>query len=636
MDEDEPRKPRPGLSAAARVTLIYLALSLAWIVFSDRAVLALFDSPQALSRVQTYKGLAFVLLSAGIIYLLVASAIAALKRSQEQLGLSERRYRTLYDSTPVMLFTVRGDGIISSVNAFGAQQLGYRREELIGKSLFDIVHPDDRRKVRRLVADLHDGAGLETWELRKIKQDGSVLWSRDTARLIGAGEGGRVMLMAAEDISEARRLSAELAYQSIHDGLTGLANRAQMESRLQRLVEAARSSGSEHALIYLDLDQFKVINDTVGHVAGDEMLRQIARRLAREVPAPDMVARIGGDEFAVLVEGPASVAAALSLAERLRDAIADATFSWQGHRFKLSVSMGLVAIDRDSESATTVLSLADAACFVAKDAGRNRIHVHDPSDDELNRRHGEMQWVPRIHEALDQGRFEPAFQLIAPLAGAGEGLHFEILVRMRASDGRLIPPGEFLPAAERYGLSQRIDRWVVDAVFSWLRDQPGLLERVEVCAINLSGQSIGDEAFLRHILERLEAREIPPRKICFEITETAAIANLHIAAGFVEALRDRGVRVALDDFGSGLSSFAYLKNLAVDYLKIDGSFVRGMVDDPMDYAMVKSIHEIGKVMGKQTIAEFVENEAILARLRELGVDFAQGYGVARPRPLSEI
>ena len=436
---------------------------------------------------------------------------------------------------------------------------------------------------------------------------------------------------------EGHMASAQLSFQATHDTLTGLCNRQEFESRLRQALNTARLQGQIHALCYLDLDQFKVVNDTCGHIAGDELLRQVAKELSRQTRKTDTLARLGGDEFGLLMS-ECGLDDARRVAEAARNAIAGYQFSWEGRSFGVGVSVGLVPIKAGSAGIESVMSAADAACYAAKDQGRNRIHVYREEDEELSRRHGEMQWVSRIQAALDEDRFELFYQSIEPVVDdpRTEAMHFELLLRMRDERGDLVPPGAFLPAAERYGLASRLDRWVIDRALRWLHEYGDDLGELGLCSINLSGQSLADEELAQFVIGRLREQRVPANRICFEITETAAISNLSRAVQFIEALKTQGCLLALDDFGSGLSSFAYLKNLPVDFLKIDGMFVRDIVDDPIDYAMVRSINELGKVMGKRTIAEFVENDAILQRLRHIGVDYAQGYGVARPRPLHAL
>ena len=446
----------------------------------------------------------------------------------------------------------------------------------------------------------------------------------------------RGSVLVFQNVSEARRMAQQMAHQAAHDALTGLVNRREFEDRLKRVVNTARREKSEHALCYLDLDQFKVINDTCGHLAGDELLRQLGNLLQTKVRARDTLARLGGDEFGILMEH-CHLKQAQRVTEALRKTIEDFRFLWENKSFSIGASIGLVSIPETSEDVNAVLRAADHACYAAKEKGRNRVQIYREDDADLTRMHGEMQWVASIPQALEEDRFQLSFQPIVPLNGGGNHRgHYELLLRMKEKNGRMVRPGAFLPAAERYNLIAKIDRWVIHRALKWLTLHPQHLEKLFLCAINLSGQSLGDDKFLAFIEKRFEETGVPPEKICFEITETAAITNLTAATQFIKALESGGCRFALDDFGSGLSSFAYLKNLPVHFLKIDGAFVKAIVDDNINQAMVRSINEIGQVMGKQTIAEFVENKAILEKLRGIGINYAQGYGIDRPRPIEQM
>lgn len=450
-----------------------------------------------------------------------------------------------------------------------------------------------------------------------------------------------VALQAAQERMQERidEATERLSYQATHDVLTGLVNRREFERRLEIALISARQEGRVHALFYLDLDQFKIVNDTCGHVAGDELLRQLTVLLQSKVRDTDLLARLGGDEFGVLLEN-CPLEQAQVVADLLRQTVKDFHFVWHNKPFVIGVSIGLVPLNQDCESLACVLSRADTACYTAKDLGRNRVHVYRAGDSELAVRQGEMNWVARITHAIEENRFRLFYQTIMPLADEDrEGEHFEILLRMLDDDqGELIPPMAFIPAAERYNLMPSIDRWVVSTAFGlYWKIFPATVDvQRHTCTVNLSGPSLCDDHFLEFIKRQFQLYQVPCQHICFEITETAAITNLARATEFINALRVMGCRFSLDDFGSGLSSFTYLKNMAVDYLKIDGSFVRDMVDDPMDAAMVESINQVGHVMGLKTIAECVENEDVLARLREIGVDFVQGYAIKRPSPLDEL
>ncbi len=557
------------------------------------------------------------------------------RRRAEQLLLeSEKRYRLLYDDNPSMFFTIDERGTLLQVNDFGARQLGYRAQDLVGTNIADLHEGEDRElMLANLAACFAEPERMHRWEMRRVRRDGEALWVRETVRTVN-GEGGRpVALTVCEDISETRSLSQELSWQASHDALTGLVNRREFERRLALALESARGAGLEHTLCYIDLDQFKVINDTCGHVAGDELLRQLGALFESRVRHQDTLARLGGDEFGLLM-----IDCGLGAGERvcrgLRDALEEFRFLWEDNSFRIGSSMGLVQVDANTGAVSEVLGAADAACYAAKERGPNRIHVYRRDDAELVRRRDEMAWVSRIELALDEQRLSLAFQHITPLLDTDSGAHYELLLRMRDEHGRPVSPGDFLPAAERYGLATRLDRFVVKTAAEWLGAHPEHVEGLFLCCINLSGKTLSAEDFPAFVSESFRAAGVPLDRICFEITETAAIANLAHATRFIEELHEQGCRFALDDFGSGLSSFAYLKSLPVDFLKIDGMFVRDIDEDPIDLAMVRSISEIGHVMGKRTIAEFVESAVVLERLREMGVDYAQGYHLSRPAPLA--
>jgi len=438
------------------------------------------------------------------------------------------------------------------------------------------------------------------------------------------------------DVTDAREMSTRLLFQAGHDELTGLINRREFEARLEIALDNSRESGVPHAVCYFDLDQFKVVNDTCGHAAGDQLLRQIASTLVATVRKTDTIARMGGDEFVLLMEH-CTVEQAQRTAQAVRKALEDITFSWGEKRFRVSASIGLVPVTSGLEKVADILSAADSACFVAKEMGRNRVHVYGPSDKELTARQGEMAWIERINRAIDDDRLELFYQPIEPaVRGERRGMHIEVLVRLREEDGRLIPPGAFLPPAERYHIITRIDRWVVERMLQVFAEQSDFARRIETCGINLSGQSLSNDDFFEFVRDAMLKLGPQAARICFEITETAVIANIGAAETFMRELRALGCKFALDDFGSGLSSFGYLKQLPVDHLKIDGVFIRDLLTDPVDYALVRAINEVGQTLGKTTIAEFVENDQIREKLVELGVNCVQGYGIGRPRPLLEL
>jgi len=385
-----------------------------------------------------------------------------------------------------------------------------------------------------------------------------------------------------------------------------------------------------HTLLYLDLDQFKIVNDTCGHLAGDELLKQLADSLKARLRQNDTLARLGGDEFGVLLEA-CPIGPAMKIAEMLRQVVADFRFSWSERSFPSSASIGLVTFGEHPTTLGDVLRMADAACYLAKDHGRNRVHIFSPEDQELAQRQGEMGWIGKIRQALEEDRFVLYSQPILSLSASMQSQsHCEILLRLKDENNEIVPPISFIPAAERYGLMPAIDRWVIRNALALHAERSRAGAVGEVYAINLSGTSMGDVDFLPFVREQFQLSRVPPQSICFEITETAAIADLAKAAVLMRTLRELGCRIALDDFGSGMSSFSYLKHLPVDYLKIDGSFVKDMAKNPIDHAMVEAINRVGQVMRIETIAEFVESEETLERLKIMGVDFAQGYAIGKP------
>src|SRR5512143_486894 len=431
--------------------------------------------------------------------------------------------------------------------------------------------------------------------------------------------------------------TARLVYQASHDALTGLINRREFEQRLERTLLSALQQGREHALCYMDLDQFKVINDTCGHSAGDELLRQLALLLKGNLGARDTLARLGGDEFALLLEN-CNIQDALQVADTFRVEVQRYRFKWEDRIFSVGMSVGVVAIDRDSGTTASLLSAADAACYVAKGRGRNQIHLYESRDHDLARHRGEMQWVTRIQRALEERRLTLSWQEIRRADGTTEsGRHVELLLRMLDDDGSEILPMAFIPAAERYSIMPALDTWVIEETLRACKQYLAAKRELQcLFAINLSGASLKDPEFRAMLLARLRDNPVLGPHLCFEITETAAIGNLAVVNEFIEAMRAFGCSFALDDFGSGLSSFTYLKNLKVDYLKIDGAFVRDIASNAIDRSMVEAIHRIGHQMGLKTVAEYVESDQVLALLRQMGVDYAQGSGIHRPEPLESL
>ena len=527
---------------------------------------------------------------------------------------------------------------IASVNNALLKIYGANSAEELIDSEEDLSDWWDENWANLYLSEIATLAGPEKIHYREITEsrlDGSEFEVRLITSIVkGDEDTWERILTIVEDVSERKEAQRTLNYQACHDSLTGLVNRAEFERRAMRLISTFQDGKDDHAMCFMDLDQFKVINDTCGHVAGDELLRQVSQVLQDAVRRRDTLARLGGDEFGILLEH-CTLDQAQRVANSLEAAINDFKFTWEGHSFPIGASIGLVAVNEFTPNLMELMRQADAACYMAKELGRNRIHVYTLEDKELALRHGEMQWVARINRALENDEFCLYSQLILPLRDS-DHRHYEMLLRMKNDDGSTIPPGAFLPAAERYDLMKKLDCWVIKNALELLAANPDFVKEIRFVSINLSGQTIASEDFLDFILAQLKQSGIEANKICFEITETLAISNLSAARTFISVLKEIGCQFALDDFGSGLSSFGYLKNLPVDYLKIDGIFVKDIVEDPIDRAMVNSINEIGQVMGMKTIAEFVENSEIEKVLAAIGVDYAQGYGVEMPLPFEDL
>ncbi|MCK5498006.1 MAG: EAL domain-containing protein [Gammaproteobacteria bacterium] len=552
--------------------------------------------------------------------------------AEDLLNESEQKYHDLVTNIPGAVYRCSNDKnrtmhyISPNIHSI----CGYPADDFIAnekRSYASIIHPDDRKMVEDKVSGGLSKREPYVIDYRLIHKDSNIRWVSEKGQGIYNNNDELMYLDGAIfDNTESHELSEKLSFQATHDALTGLVNRSEFENRLKRILHTILQDNSEHALLYLDLDQFKVINDTCGHIAGDELLRQLGSLLSKGIRKRDTVARLGGDEFGVLMEH-CSLKQAKRVANKLKKIIDQFRFSWEEKQFNISVSIGLVVIDNTSGDFKELLIRADAACYAAKEQGRNRIHIYQVDDEQLAKQYGEMQWVNIIHQALEKNMFFLAFQKVIPVKKSKQKTknnRYELLLRMQL-DNDVILPDKFLPAAERYNIAIKIDQWVINKAFSHFGNNKELSDATDEIYINLSGQSISDDMFLDFVKKAFIKHKIPQDKICFEITETAVIANLAKANVFIDALKKGGCKFALDDFGSGLSSFAYLKTLHIDYLKIDGFFVKDMCEVAIDYAMVKSINEIGHEMGLQTIAEFVENKKTLDKLNQIGVDFVQGY-----------
>ena len=570
-----------------------------------------------------------------------------------ELDITERRLyeEALFkekESAQITLQSI-GDGVITTdarshveyLNPVAEQLTGWRLDDAQGRPIDEIFRGFHEETCEPLenplsVAIRRARAIKSVRPTLLIRRDGNELYIESCASPIRDGSGaisGGVLVF--HDVSESRELNRKLSYHASHDILTGLVNRREFEARLERALKSAKARESSYCLCHLDLDQFKIINDNCGHSAGDALLGQVGQLLKSKIRWRDTVSRLGGDEFGVLLES-CSLDEAMRNAEILRESIRDYRFVWEERTFRLGASIGVVPISPENEDVASLLSAADSACQAAKEAGRNRVYSFQENDIDLMRRRREMQWAARINNALEEGRFELFRQTILPLQKPEVGLHYELLLRMRDEQGKIVSPDQFIAAAERYAITPSIDRWVIENALRWLVSEADERENLAVCAINLSGQSLGDDKFLPFVIEQFHRSGIDASKICFEITETAAIASFSQANRFIQALKELGCMFALDDFGTGLSSFGYLKHFPVDFLKIDGSFVKEILHDPIDREMVRSINEIGHLTGKKTIAEFAENQEIIEMLRGIGVDYAQGYGIATPQRVLKV
>ncbi len=552
---------------------------------------------------------------------------------------------SLYEERERALVTLRsiGDGVITTdangqitfLNPIAESLTAWRNEEATGHKLEEvfpvideITHEPIESLVERCLREGHV-IGLGNHTLLLNREGREIAISDSAAPIRGESGGINGVVLVFHDVSVERTMQRKIEYQAQHDSLTGLWSRATFDHRLKELIVDAQQGEGEHVLIYIDLDQFKVVNDTVGHVAGDELLKQVATLLQQHTREADILARLGGDEFALLMIG-CDLDHAIKVAEQLREQLAEFPFAWDDHHFQIGASFGIVRIDRDLPD-PNALSLADLACYSAKDQGRNRVHVYQPDDRLLLERRSEMKWVVRIKKALNEDRLVLYSQSLRPLSRNPASRDFrEVLVRLVDDNNKLVMPGQFIPAAERYDIMHRVDEWVIQKAFHWLL-QP---EHRDVhLFINLSGGSLANRHILELLEERLKQHPNLGARVSLEITETAAIGNLQQALNYMERLKQRNVTFALDDFGSGLSSFNYLKTMPVDCLKIDGSFVHDLLNDPVDAAMVESICRISTEMGIETIAEFVEDKELIDWLTAVGVDYAQGYGIDRPKPL---
>ncbi|MCW6053752.1 EAL domain-containing protein [Lyngbya sp. CCAP 1446/10] len=599
-----------------------------------------FQVEEVLARVETHLTIRRLQQSLQKQNLLLLREIEERERLEESLFAEKELAQVTLQSIGDAVITTDAQGNVRYFNPIAEQLTGWKAHEAKGlplSTVFVIVNEVTRKPVENPISKAlleNRIVGLANHTIL-VARDGTEYAVEDSAAPIRDREGQIIgAVIVFHDVTESRNLASQISWEATHDALTGLINRRGFEQQLIEAIASVQDSNQQHALCYLDLDQFKVVNDTAGHIAGDELLRQITTLLQKGVRANDALARLGGDEFGLLLtQCPLSQAA--KIAEQLKDLVHQFRFIWNGKTFIIGVSIGVVAIDQTSQDLMEVLGAADAACYAAKARGRNCVHVYSLDDSELIRQRGERLAVSQISRALETNRFCLYYQKIVSITSNQSVEHYEILLRMLDKNGEIVAPNEFIPAAERYGLITEIDCWVIETFFSNYHNLSGQQVLTNgLYTINISGASISNNQFMRFLIEQFPRYQVPPQSICFEITETAAIANFEQARNFMSELKKIGCRFALDDFGSGLSSFAYLINLPVDYLKIDGTFVKNISHNLISQALVEGFNDIAHAMNLETIAEFVENETILEKLREIGVDYAQGYGIARPVPIN--
>ncbi|MCW8109876.1 EAL domain-containing protein [Alteromonas ponticola] len=555
--------------------------------------------------------------------------------AREQTISSLNYFYKLFRNSAEGLYTSTVDGALKSVNPAMCAVFGYEDEDSMLAAVKNTkqfyANPEDREL---LVGELLEKGSVMGKEIKGRKADGNEFWFCISCQLQDEDE-ERFLYGSIFDITERKQSNISLEYLASHDSLTGVFNRREFELRLHSAANLVEQSKANVVLLYLDLDRFKTVNDTCGHKAGDTLIKEIARLLQSTLAGKGIVARLGGDEFAVLFEHHSEEVAYLQ-AVKILNAIQAYRFIWENRVFTLGVSIGLLNCTEHPANPEQLLSMADAACYIAKEQGRNQIHRYSNDDESLKRYEQELAWVADINLALENNSFELYYQHYRVLNAQQQGDYFEILLRMISDKGEVIPPSAFFPSAERYDLSAKIDRWVVENTFKWFVDNPVVLSRVKRCCINLSGPSLADKDLKLLILNAFERSGVPYEKICFEITETVAIVKMEDTLQFMKTFQQLGCQFALDDFGSGFSSYTYLKHLPVNCVKIDGSFIKDMLNDPVDHAMVSSIKDVAKAMGMETVGECVEDEATMVALGKMGVNYAQGYGIAKPRSLKEF
>ncbi|WP_232359725.1 EAL domain-containing protein [Paraneptunicella aestuarii] len=558
------------------------------------------------------------------------------KQEEQSNAISDlRRFYDFYRNSAEGLFTANYDGQLITVNPAMCKLFGYADEYTMLQHVASVRNLfANQQELSLLLEQLAKEENAIGREIRGLRHDNNEFWLSISVQLCEDG-GKHLLFGSVVDITERKQTHISLAYLATHDPLTGVYNRRHFETELTDAMSDLCQSGGDMTLLYLDLDKFKAVNDTCGHKAGDMLLKELAQKLYSQVGSKGLLGRMGGDEFAILLTGN-NAQLAESLAAELMQLIQLHRFVWENRPFSLGASIGLVNYHSGISSPEQMLSMADSACYVAKEQGRNQIHCYSSDDEHMQRYEMELNWLSHINEALEVGNFVLYFQPYQPLRKVAEGYHYELLLRIRDEHGNVTLPGSFLPAAERYKLIAKIDRWVIENYFKWLSQHPEHMQELVRCNINLSGQSLADNELKLFILDAFERYQIPYNKICFEITESMAIVRLEDTLAFMATFHEKGCKFALDDFGVGFSSYEYLKKLPVDLVKIDGSFVKNILNDAIDMAMVRSMRDVALAMGMETVAEYVESTDVMVELGKIGVDYAQGYGVAEPRPLNEL
>jgi diguanylate cyclase (GGDEF)-like protein/PAS domain S-box-containing protein len=582
-----------------------------------------------------------VLIMLGIIF--IALAIEAHERvltyrhnMQQQIAIKDlQHFYDLFRDSAEGLYTSSLDGQLISVNPAMCTLFGYANEAEMLQEVDNAdqfyANPQDRAI---MLGEIHKSDKVVGKEIKGMRKDGSEFWFSISGQIKQEHQ-KQYLFGSISDITERKQSNMSLEHLATHDSLTGVYNRREFERRLQCGLLNAQNKNSDLTLLYMELDQLKLVNDTCGHKAGDLLIKQLSQKLDAIVVEKGILARLGGDEFSVLLEGDNAQMAYL-LANKLLSAVQEFRFVWENRIFTLGISIGHVHWQSNINTSEQLLSMADSACYIAKERGRNQIHTYSAEDEHVQRYESEMYWVSRINNAVKNGGFELYYQHYQALSQHVEGHHYEILLRMRDQEGNILLPNTFLPAAERYNLTAQIDCWVVDNYFSWLADNSQHNIELTRVSINLNGHSLADKELKLFVLNAFEKYKIPYQKVCFEIAESMAILKMDETLEFIRTFHKLGCLFAIDNFGSGFSSFNYLKNLPVEQVKIDGSFVKDILVDPISMAMVNSINDVAKTMGMETVAEFVESTEIMVELGKMGVDFAQGYGVAKPHALADF